>query len=247
MAASIRAILTCIGANATGRISILGDLFGFFRERVPADPCSATPPQVSVLAHIQSLRGRHVHLNIIRVGIDIFTAAEIDRIDYAILRTRQIYRTVSLGIGRIEHHDVTVAQAGGKHDIGDASEAEELTDDWTIPNDGLDVFMVENISAGFVGLSSINGPCNKDSARMNGVLAGQVNRRAQDLARTFAHEIGHYLGLPHNHGASCPGTAAGRRNLMAQSRCASNICTSVVLTSSQGSTVRGHCSIQNGC
>jgi len=247
MAASVKAILNCIGIDTSARVSILGDFFGFFRARVPADPCTNTPARVNLLTHIQSLRGLHVHLNIIRVGIDNFTAMEIDKIDYSILRARQIYRTVSLGIGRIEHFDVTAAQAGGKDDIGSEAEAKDLTHDFPIPNDGIDVFMVDNISASFVGLSPIEGPCDKNSARMTGVLGGEVNRSFEGVARSFAHEIGHFLGLPHNHGDNCPTTDAGRANLMAQTRCASNICTSVVLTGSQGTNARDHCSIQQGC
>ncbi len=82
---------------------------------------------------------------------------------------------------------------------------------------------------------------------MNGVIGGEVNRGSDAVARTFAHEIGHYLGLPHNHGDDCPTSTAGTANLMAQTRCASSVRDSTVLTGSQGSTMRGHCFVDNGC
>ena len=249
---SVRSIMNCIGVDTSGRVSLLFNLFGFFRARVPTDPCSSATAQVSLLDHVNSLQGRHVHLNIIRVGIDNFTDDEIDRIDSAIYRTRDIYRTVNLGVGRIEHYDVLASDANGHDDIGSEAEAEDLTQEWTIPNDGLDVFMVDNISdPDFVGISAVDGPCDKDAAEMNGVIGGEVNRPADGVARTFAHEIGHYLGLEHNHKADCPNTAAECNNLMAQTRCATScgggVCQAIVLTATQGNTVRNHCSVQDGC
>jgi hypothetical protein len=254
--ASVKAIMGCIGVPRNPSLSVLFHLYGFVRQRVPTDPCTTVPASVSLLEHITSLRGPHIHLNIIRVGIDSFTAAEVNRIDYAIYRTRKIYRTVRLGVGRVEHWDITVADANGQDDLGSEDEAEDLTHDWTVPNNALDVFMVANISdPDFVGISAINGPCDKDDedADMNGVVGGEVNRAANAVARSFAHEIGHYLGLKHNHGASpnCPNTMAGCDNLMAQTRCAvscgSGICTAVNLTGAQGNTVRNHCFVQDGC
>lgn len=245
--ASVKSILNCIGVDTSGTVSILGNMFGFIRQRVPADPCSTARAQVSLLNQIKSLQGKHIHLNIIRVGIDNFTSGEIDKIEYAIYKARNIYNTRNLGIGRIEHYNVTSSEAGGKDDIGSEDEAEDLTHDWTVPNNALDVFMVDNISADFVGISPVNGPCDKNDKDMNGVIGGEVNRSAEGVARTFAHEIGHYLGLKHNHGDDCPTTASGRANLMAQTRCADSVCDSVLMNSSQGNTIRGHCFVKSGC
>lgn len=246
--ASVKSILNCIGVDTSGTVSILGNMFGFLRWRVPDDPCSTATAQVSLLNQVRSLQGSHIHLNIIRVGIDNFTSAEVDRIEYAIYKAHNIFNTRSLGVGRVEHYNVTSADAGGKDDLGSQDEAEDLTHDWTVPNDGIDVFMVDNISdTSFVGISPRPGPCDKDDKDMNGVIGGEVNRSASGVARTFAHEIGHYLGLPHNHGANCPTTASGRANLMAQTRCADSVCNSVQLNSSQGSTIRSHCFVKSGC
>jgi len=254
--ASVKSIMNCIGVDTSGPVSVLFHSFGFFRARVPADPCSSGTAQVSLLNHLKSLKGAHVHMNIIRVGIDNFTDAEVDKIDSAIFEARNIYRTVNLGVGRVEHFDVTSIMADGKDDLGSEDEAEDLTHDWTVPNNGLDVFMVDNITASpedFVGISPIDGPCEKDDKEMNGVIGGEVNRTTDGVARTFAHEIGHYLGLVHNHGAKpdCPDDTAGCNNLMAQTRCADTcgggVCQALNLIDSQGNTVRSHCFVQSGC
>ena len=245
---SLKEAASCIGVDTSGTVSVLYHLFGFFRAHLPTDPEPSATASVSVRDYLNSLEGKHIHLNIIRVGIDNFTDAEIDKIDYAIYRIRNIYRPVNLGVGRIEHYNVTSSDANGKDDLGSEDEAEDLTHDWTVPNNGLDVFMVDNISdSDFVGISPINGPCDKDDKDMNGVIGGEVNRGSEGVARTFAHEIGHYLGLSHNHGDDCPTSAAGRSNLMAQTRCVDSVRDGVNLTGSQGSTMRGHCSVQSGC
>lgn len=239
MSKNVKSVMNCIGVNTSGTVSVLGNLFGFLRQRVPNDPCETTTAEVSVLNQVNRLKGKHVHLNIIRVGIDNFTSAEVDKIDYAIYRAHKIFNTRSLGIGRVEHYDVTNAEAGGKADIGSDDEAEDLTHDWTVDNNAIDVFMVDNISADFVGLSPVGGPCNKDAKGMNGVLGGEVNRSSSGVARSFVHEIGHYLGLPHKNSSF--------DNIMCQTSKANSTCDSVLLTSSQGNTIRGHCFVKNGC
>lgn len=237
MAISLKASARCIGLS--GRVSVLGDYFGLFQRTPPTDPVTGVVT-LSVTQQAQALRGRHVHLNVIRVGIDQFTAAQLGRIDYAIFKTRNIYRAVSLGIGRVQHWDVRTADANGRDDLGSEDEAEDLTQEWSVPNDGIDVFVVRNISdPDYVGISPQDGPCNKNAKGMNGLIGGEVGRTDDRFARTFAHELGHYLGLGHEN--SRP------ENLMCQSDKASSIRDSVALTSGQGSNVRDHCATRAGC
>jgi hypothetical protein len=77
--------------------------------------------------------------------------------------------------------------------------------------------------------------------------ADRSTERADGVARTFAHEIGHYLGLSHNHGDDCPTATSGRNRLMAQTRCAVSLRDSTDLTNSERSTMRGHCIVKGGC
>ena len=114
------------------------------------------------------------------------------------------------------------------------------------------IFIVDNISTGdpdtdFVGVSPINGPCNKDNKDWDGLVAGEVNRTTAQVARTFAHELGHYLGLSHNHDVTCPTAISDKDRLMAQTRCANSDCDSVILLNSEGTTICNHCAVKNGC
>lgn len=260
MAASVKAILGCIGVPTAGTVSILGQMFGFSRARVPPDPDTSVTAQVSVLQLVRDLQGPHIHVNVIRVGFDTLSATDQDeafrKLDYAIYRTRNIYRPAGLGVGRVEHYFIDAADSNGRDDLGSEDEADELSDEWSVPGSGIDAFVVRNISdTDFVGISPVGGSCDKGD-KDDGLVAGEIGRDFESFSRTFAHEIGHFLGLEHNHGGgedcdNCPSTTNGCNNLMAQTRCA-NCCGSgvrlaVLLTSGQGSDMRDHCSVRSGC
>ncbi len=237
----------CVGAS--GDFSVMSQVLGFARGRLPPDPSGAAA-SVSMRDQINAVAGRHVHVNVITVGFDALSAAArataAERIDFAILRTREIYRPVNLGVGRVLHWFITQAEADGADDIGSEDEAEELWDAWTVPNNGLDVYMVRTISGDFIGLSPVDGACDKDD-KDDGLVGGRIDRGADGVARTFAHEIGHYLGLEHTHGDDCPTSNADRNRLMSQTRCALSNRDSTALVSGEGSTMRGHCTVRAGC
>lgn len=256
--ASVKAMMNCVGIDTSGNVSMLFHFFGFIRQAVPSDPTGAST-QVSVLSQVRAVQGRHIHLNVIRVGFDALTGGAtaldtaLEKLDYATFRTRIFYNQVNLGVGRVQHWFITAAQSDGKDDLGSEGEADDLIAEWSVPNNGVDAFVVRNISDTFVGKASdIPGECDKES-KDDGVVAGEINRPYDAFARTFAHEIGHHLGLKHNHGGrpDCPGTTNGCNNLMAQTRCANNcgggVRVATLLTSSQGSKMRSHCSVRSGC
>lgn len=251
MATGVKSILNCIGVDTGGTVSILGGLFGFSRGRVPPEPDTSITAQVSLLQLVRDLQGEHLHLNVIRVGFDTLSADDqaeaFEKLDYAIFRIRNIYRPINLGVGRVEHYFIDAADANGRDDLGSEDEADELSDEWSAPGNAIDVFVVRNISDDdFVGISPVPGSCDKDG-KNDGLIGGEINRDFEGFSRTFAHEIGHFLDLEHNHGEDCPASNAGRNNLMAQTRCAISTRTSVLLTDGQGATMHGHCSIRNGC
>lgn len=255
--ASVRQIMGCIGRNTGGELSVLRHLFGFRRYRVPSDQDGGSFA-VSMLDTVRGLQGRHIHINVIMVGwVNEFSTADRDigreKCDFAVMRTRQIFAARSLGVGRVDYYVIDQSEADGAHNIGSEGEADELSDDWSVDNNGIDCFVPRTISdSDFVGISPVGGDCSKGGKR-DGLIAGAIDRGGDvedafdSFARTFAHEIGHYLGLPHNHGSSCP-TGDARNNLMAQTRCITVAARdAVTLTSGQGSDMRGHCTTRAGC
>jgi hypothetical protein len=246
MVASLRVVAAGIGIS--GPFSVLRDLYGFRRGRLPPDP-TGVRTEVSLTEQIQLLRGRHFDLNVIKVGSDQFTDADHIEIDYSIVKLRNVYRPVSLGVARIQHFSISTADADGLDSPTTTGDLEDLTENWTVRNDGIDLFIPHNMAipsnGGMIlGRSAIDGPCDKDAKGMTGAVSGLWG--SEQTARTVAHELGHYLGLSHNHGDNCPTTTAAQNNLMAQSRCALSTRNSVLLTAAQGTNMRDHCSTEPG-
>jgi hypothetical protein len=253
--ASLKSIMECVGIDTSGSVSVLRQLFGFRRSLVPTDGVATTINQVFMLQKIQGIQSKHIHMNVIRVGFDLLSDEDLglEKLDYAVFRIHEIYRQVNLGIGRVEHYFITADEADGADNLGSEDEADELSDDWSVDNNGIDAFVVRNISdKDFVGISPVGGDCDKPSKK-DGLVAGEIGRTHDEVARTFAHETGHFLSLDHNHGggSDCPNSTNGCNNLMAQTRCATScgggVKVAVLLTNSQGNDMKGHCSVRNAC
>lgn len=256
---SVRTLVACAGIDASARVSLLFDYFGFARGTVPEDPDTSVTAQVSVLDQAARVDGHHFHVNVIRVGFDTLSATDfadgMHKLDYAVYRARRIFAAQGLGVARVQHYEIASTDANGRDDLGSETEADDLSDEWSVPNDGIDAFVVRTISdPDYVGISPVEGDCDKGS-KDDGLVAGTIGRGIEPVARTFAHEIGHFLGLSHNHGDNCPSTDAAQRNLMAQTRCVPMIANTntrdvrnaVRLTAGDGNTIRDHCSVGEGC
>jgi hypothetical protein len=167
---------------------------------------------------------------------DLFTNNDEQDINDAVHKMRDIYATVNLGIGRIEHYFIPVAMANGREHIDDDGEASALTNEWTVHNDALDVFLVlsswENSAETHGGLSATDGPCDKDdSCGMSGSVVS-MDGGWLTIAVALGHEVGHYLGLGHHD---------NDHNLMYY---AAQVWK---LTSGQGAIMKLHCFVKSGC
>ena len=177
---SVRSALAAMGIDTSRKLSVLGDLFGFFQQRVPPDPDPSARASVSLQNQLRALAGRHLNLNIITLGFDALSAHDnqeaLNKIDYAIYRARNIYAASGLGVGRVEHYFISAGNLDGHDDLGDESEADDLNDEWLVPNDSVDVFIVRLISdPDFVGRSPKPGDCGK-GGKDHGLVGGEINR-----------------------------------------------------------------------
>lgn len=237
---SLRALAGCVGL--TGSFSVLGQFFGFSRRTVPPDP-TGTRSVVSLKRQLDRLGGDHHDVNVIRVGSDQFNDADLIEIDYSIYKLRNIWNQVGLGVGRVRHYAIPTSDSDGLDSPTSRGELEDITDRWSVPNAGIDLFVPHNMnvttsSGSILGRSAVGGPCEgKDDKGMNGSVTGLWG--SEQTARTFAHELGHYLDLRHRNGQP--------DNLMCQSSKANSTRNSTDLTSGQGNDMRDHCLVRGGC
>lgn len=217
--ASLKQIAQCLGVS--GQVSLVHDFFGF-RHEVPKD--------VSVLTQIRRLQGRHVDVNLISVGD--FTTTDHREVDSALQDMRDYYGAVGLGVGRARRYYISAAEANGRDHIGSDGEAETLTDEWTVPNHAMDIFFVVTYSGSVIGLSRVDGPCDKDAKGMDGSVVA-IESSPAITGLVLAHEAAHYLGLNHVNDSN---------NLMNPS-----VPNGGNLSSGQGNNMKNHCFVKSGC
>ena len=167
-----------------------------------------------------------VNINVILVGSDQFSQAERDEVGAAIQQTRDIFSRVGLFVDAVEWFGIPIADANGHENIDSDGEAESLTDEWTVPNHALDVFFAKTYAGSTIGLSRLDGPCDKNAKGMDGsVVAIEGSNNITGLV--VAHEVCHYLG---------PNHVNDNTNLMNPS-----VPNGGNLTAAQGNDMKDHC------
>ena len=218
--ASLKKAANCIGL--TGNISIVQDFFGYR---------TGIPVPLSLRTQLRLLQGKHIHLNLIRTAS--FDVSQQKEIDFGLQLMRNIYATVNMGIGRIQRFLIPPG-----HEVIDGDSGHyDLWNEFSVPNAGIDVFLVRVISGSPLGGSRTPGSCDKDSKNDSGctiAVEDSSDGLGLTLGQTIAHEVGHYLGLEHED--ELPD------NLMFPS--APN---GGKLYGGQGGVMVLHCSVNGGC
>jgi hypothetical protein len=178
MELSVREIARrCLGV--TGLVSINRDVYGYiftdtdgslFGTLQATDilPGSGGATTRSLRRHLQTISGPATDLVPIFVGhvndfSGTFSRDDATKVQYAIQIARDLYAQQNFGIRRINWQHIPQANVGGYADITDRAEAGNLTDDWSGPAGGIDVFFVQSIGDAD-GWSNVDGPCDKNSS-----------------------------------------------------------------------------------
>ena len=225
----------CLGA--TGTLSVYRHLFGYPWGRIDRD--------LRVRHHIENIRATSINLCVFFVGHEpgfagTYTQTQAISTQHAIDLMRELYEQADIGVRRIFWRYIHDGDAAPYITV-DAGQATDLTEAYSGPNDGIDLFMVQDISdAG--GWSNSDGPCDKDDKGRTGAVV-QVNTSSDDfLGIIVAHEVGHYLGLKHTNSAT---------NLMGVDSNNDGIgeitLNSRVITASQRATMRSSCWVRDPC
>lgn len=186
---SIRSVASsCLGV--TGTISVYSEVFGYPFGRISRD--------VRIRQHLERIKGRSINLCTVLVGFDgfnsVWTEARAIRVQHAIDLMREIYAQADLGVRRIFWKQIPPPDSDPFLTVN-ASEATDLTEQFSCSEDGIDVFWVESVSDAD-GWSNSDGPCDKDAKGRTGVVL-QVTTSDDFAGVLLAHEVGHYLTLVH--------------------------------------------------
>ena len=226
---------SCLAVSAP--LSVKRDIYGYVWGPIDRE--------LSLRGHLELIKDEAFNLCIFLVGHEPgfagwWSQAEAQSMQFAIDVMRELYSQVGVGVRRLFWRYIDTSEAAGYWSV-DAGEATDLTEEFTGPNDGIDLFFVKNVSdAG--GWSNSDGPCDKDEKgeRTGAVL--ELKNSDTFTGILLAHEVGHYLTLKH---------AGDITNVMGDDSDGDGIGsidgTSLNLTNSQGNKMKASCFIRPSC
>jgi hypothetical protein len=182
----------------------------------------------------------HFDLNVIVVGADKFTPAQQQQVNDSIQVMRSIYAPLGPTVGTVSRFSISAANSRGLHIIVHVADAEKLADLFSVKsNEAIDLFVVANLVLAD-GWSPRPGKCPKLIRKNLRSPVVSLNGTSANSGNSFAHEIGHFLGLPH---------AEDDSSLVGPSLVASNFMrhdsgTNTSMTQAQSDRMRSHCTIR---
>jgi hypothetical protein len=180
-----------------------------------------------------------LRVNRILVGAELFTAADRQKTTDAIAVMRQILHGVGLSI-EFDLFKMSAAQARRFVHISSAADAVALTRRVQAgPVGTVDMFVVRTMTGGATGWSPVGGSCDKRDKGQTGIVVSLEGPSAAFRGNTFAHELGHYLGLSH---VSCEDPSLTTNFIRGGTTCSSDSNTDI--TAGQGATMLAHCAIR---
>jgi hypothetical protein len=134
---------------------------------------------------------------LILVGVESFGNDEFEEIDRAMAFMRDTLATVEFGVGPAHWFQITTDDANGYEHIGSDGEAKDLTREWSVDNQILDVFFVLTYAGSSIGTAPRKGPgvLDKDAVfQMSGVVLA-VEGSPSVTGFVLAREVCRYMGL----------------------------------------------------
>jgi hypothetical protein len=135
-----------------------------------------------------------IDINLFAVGS--FSARDNQRMRDGLGVARHIFSQVGLNIRTARFSEIPSSDAGPLEIIDSVAEANQLIHTFGIDDHAVDLFVVRSIN-GADGHAPKNGPCGDPN--FFGLLGcvGELFGSAENTGNSFAHELGHYLGLDH--------------------------------------------------
>ena len=163
---------------------------------------------------------------------DIDAAVDEQNVDCAVDMAREIYGAIGVGIGRVERWWRIPAADTHYEVINSHAEAADLVREYSVGNDGIDVFVVLLYLGDTAGARPPKGG--------DGVVVESDETDFLGTARIFSHELGHFfLGQGHKNNEP--------NNLMAQSDIANPMPGSTQLNADQAEKIKKHDKILDAC
>lgn len=144
-------------------------------------------------------------VNIIKVGD--FGAQEHADLYNAVDQMRQVFERRDITLRGVGRYILNNSLAGGFTILDSENEFRDMLQRWSVPNDWIDVYVVQQFNwGGFNGFAgNIPGPTSK-TGREDGIAgdktgftdaSGTARLNTGVLSNLIGHEIGHFLGLSH--------------------------------------------------